>query len=206
MLNNSYEENIKFINTKNVKIISFNEDVIYYMYDYYKKWWIDKYPDNYTYRNSYFSFIALKKGNYNRTYKFNFPAAINNFLNYFGSEWYLCTVPSHEKTTNESNGVSKVVDMIYSGIKPQKCYSLIQRKYEVKRKHLANNRNFDVDAEIRSLNINPTMTIKNKKIIVIDDITTTGVSLMACKKLLLSAGAKEVVVVAIGKTKEPLYG
>lgn len=206
MLNDFDKNDIDFINTRDLFSIDSSNNVIYYMYDYYKKWWIDKYPNNSNYKDSYFAFIALKNGNYNSSYKYKFPAAILKFLNHFNNDWLICTVPGHEKTTNESNSVSRVIDMIFSNIKPQKCYSLIQRKYEVEKKHLSNNRKFDIDAEIKSLNINPRITVKDKKIIIFDDITTTGLSLLACKKLLLSAGAKQVVVVAIGKTKEPQYG
>jgi len=42
--------------------------------------------------------------------------------------------------------------------------------------------------------------IKNKNILLVDDISTTGNSLLACKELLLKAGASKVKCVALGKT------
>jgi hypoxanthine phosphoribosyltransferase len=42
--------------------------------------------------------------------------------------------------------------------------------------------------------------IKNKNVLLVDDISTTGNSLRACKELLLKAGARKVKCVALGKT------
>lgn len=42
--------------------------------------------------------------------------------------------------------------------------------------------------------------IKNKKVILLDDITTTGNSLLACKRLLMENGAESNVCIAMGKT------
>lgn len=42
--------------------------------------------------------------------------------------------------------------------------------------------------------------IKNKNVLLLDDISTTGNSLLACKELLLKAGASKVKCVALGKT------
>jgi hypoxanthine phosphoribosyltransferase len=42
--------------------------------------------------------------------------------------------------------------------------------------------------------------IKNKNVLLVDDISTTGNSLLACKELLLKAGASKVKCVALGKT------
>ena len=41
-------------------------------------------------------------------------------------------------------------------------------------------------------------TIKNRNLVVLDDVTTTGATLNEAKKILLKAGAKKVVCVAIG--------
>lgn len=199
-------KNIEFKNTKDIISVSFKNNVIYYMYDYYKKWWIDKYPNITHYRDNYNAFMALKNCNYSFRHRIKFPAAIKNFLSLFDNSWIICTVPGHEKSSNESNGVTNVIDMVYSNFQLQKCYSLIQRKYEVEKKSVTKNRNTNLDEEIKSLKINSKYNIDGKNIIIFDDITTTGTSLLACKKLLLDSGASKVVVIALGKTKEPEYG
>ena len=53
-------ENYEFIKTKGLNNIDLHSNVIYYTFDYYKKWWIDNYPDKQFYKDSYFSFIHLK--------------------------------------------------------------------------------------------------------------------------------------------------
>ncbi len=42
--------------------------------------------------------------------------------------------------------------------------------------------------------------IKDQKIILLDDVLTTGNTVKACQELLLEAGAKEVKVIVLGKT------
>ena len=42
--------------------------------------------------------------------------------------------------------------------------------------------------------------IKGETIFLFDDITTTGCSLLACKELLLDAGAAQVAMIALGQT------
>ena len=83
---------------------------------------------------------------------------------------------------------------------------MIQRAYTVETKHgSTSGRVMDPNVEMKSL-VLENHNIKNKNILVIDDITTTGTSLIACKTLLLRAGAKNVVCLALGKTREPMYG
>ena len=42
--------------------------------------------------------------------------------------------------------------------------------------------------------------IKNRIVLLLDDVFTTGTSLWAGRKLLLNAGAEDVVLFALGKT------
>lgn len=87
--------------------------------------------------------------------------------------------------------------------------SLIQRKYSVEPKSRSKDRvmNYKKDQESLEINYKERFAIQNKNIIIIDDITTTGCILVACRNLLLSAGAKRVVLLALGKTKEQdFYG
>lgn len=201
-------ENYEFICTKDLSEIDINDNNIYYLYDYYKKWWIEHYPDNNFYRTSYFSFIKLKKGEHNPNWHFKFVTAVNNFLNMFNGEWIICSIPGHEKTLNITNALhSQILSKVYLEPGQTMQNTLIQRSYTVDKKSMsANERVKDYKIEMKSLLINDKINIKNKNIIVFDDITTTGCSMIAAKELLLEAGAKNVVCVALGKTKEPKYG
>ena len=40
-------------------------------------------------------------------------------------------------------------------------------------------------------------------VLLLDDVTTTGNSLIACRDILLKNGADDVIMFALGKTKEP---
>ena len=59
--------------------------------------------------------------------------------------------------------------------------------------------------DIKSLTLDISINISGKNVLVIDDITTTGCTLTACRNLLLKNGAKNVVCLAFGKTKEYMF-
>ncbi|UVT15007.1 MAG: hypothetical protein H8K04_14410 [Nitrospira sp.] len=50
-----------------------------------------------------------------------------------------------------------------------------------------------------SIEVQNELLVKSKTVLLLDDIVKAGASLMACKKLLLDAGASEVVCLALGK-------
>lgn len=47
--------------------------------------------------------------------------------------------------------------------------------------------------------------IKNKKILLIDDVMTTGTTLNYCSKVLKKAGVKKISVIVFAKTLEKSY-
>lgn len=47
---------------------------------------------------------------------------------------------------------------------------------------------------------NPELSIDGDVILLVDDVTTSGNSLSACKELLLSHGASRVAMFALGKS------
>ncbi|WP_289647374.1 phosphoribosyltransferase [uncultured Dubosiella sp.] len=57
-----------------------------------------------------------------------------------------------------------------------------------------------IDSHITTIEINPDFDVKGEKVVILDDVTTTGNSLMASVQILKGAGAKEVTAIAIGKT------
>ena len=56
-----------------------------------------------------------------------------------------------------------------------------------------------VGKSIYSLNIAITLAKQCKKVILVDDIYTTGNTVNECSKILKKAGAKEIIVVTIAK-------
>ena len=78
----------------------------------------------------------------------------------------------------EKNNLIKIKDT-----KTQSTLSKSQRKENIKGA-------FQINNEAR---------IKNKKIILIDDIYTTGSTVNECSRILKKSGAKEIIVVTIAK-------
>jgi predicted amidophosphoribosyltransferase len=62
--------------------------------------------------------------------------------------------------------------------------------------------NRDYRQELASLQITDSNLIKGKTVLLLDDIKTQGNSLNAGKTLLLSHGAKQVIMFALGKTSQ----
>ncbi len=62
-----------------------------------------------------------------------------------------------------------------------------------------------IDSHIATMKLNPTFDVKGKKVVILDDVTTTGNSLIASAQILWSAGAEKVAAIAIGKTTEGTY-
>lgn len=178
------------------------------MFDYYKKWWKDNCPNNQLYKENFFTFISIKKRNYNQySSPINFPASLYKFFGLLSGNWIICTAPGHEKTDNYSNGVSDIINMVY--LKPNFILrnTLIQRAYMVdKNATSTSERNNNYQVDMQSLQIESGVDVKGRNIIVVDDITTSGSTLIACKNILMNAGTEKVVLIALGKTKEPQYG
>lgn len=198
--------NCEFIKTKELTKVDYKKDNIYYLYDYYKKWWMDNYPTKQYYRDNFFSFIMLKKDNYeSRKSSLHFHAAAKNFIDLLEGDWIVCTAPGHEKTTNTHNAVCGIIEDIDYGSNISLRNTLIQRAFTVDKKSQSSNRVMNPDEDIKSLTLDISINISGKNVLVIDDITTTGCTLTACRNLLLKNGAKNVVCLAFGKTKEYIF-
>ncbi len=62
--------------------------------------------------------------------------------------------------------------------------------------------NRDYQQELASLQITDSNLIKGKTVLLLDDVKTQGNSLNAGKTLLLSQGATQVIMFALGKTSQ----
>jgi hypoxanthine phosphoribosyltransferase len=65
---------------------------------------------------------------------------------------------------------------------------------------LASGGNRELTVHANSIEVINRHLIKNKNVLLVDDISTTGNSLLACKELVMKAGASKVKCVALGKT------
>ena len=108
----------------------------------------------------------------------------------------ICVMPKSKKA-REPSGIRMVAKKLC-----QTRYidgtDVIDRPVDREPRHSDGNR--DYDTELTSLRIIDADCIKGKTVLLLDDITTTGNSLNSGKALLLSHGAKQVIMLALGKT------
>lgn len=176
-----------------------DEEAINYLFDYYPKNRgtqdkdsIDmlKFKELYSYEsfnkeqreiidkyNAYFSGIFLKK--------------VDNYKDYI-----FCCVPPHHANTDNRRSIWKLTRFSWT-IKELFDKDIIIRTRDIESLHSGGSRSIEV--HLNSLAINK--DIVGRKIIVMDDVTTSGGSLEAARTLLEKAGAKEVILFAFAKTK-----
>jgi len=110
----------------------------------------------------------------------------------------ICVMPKSKKS-REPSGIRMVAKKL--------CHThyidgtdIIDRPIDREPRHVDGNR--DYRHELASLQITDSNLIKGKTVLLLDDIKTQGNSLNAGKTLLLSHGAKQVIMFALGKTSQ----
>ena len=129
-----------------------------------------------------------------------------NAVNYFKSlmsnilsnneEFVMCVMPSSTKGTSAS-GIRTIAESLCTPpiIDGTRC---IYRNESIPKKHLGGERN--LEKEIASLIVQNENIIEDKIVLLLDDVTTTGTTFEAGIHKLKTAGAFEVIALALGKT------
>lgn len=107
----------------------------------------------------------------------------------------ICVVPSSNSEVKES-GIGKLGEMLAGNGRKNKVYFLRRNKSIDK---LATGGNRSMETHMKSISTVLDMDIDNDIVLLMDDVTTTGNSLYACKEILLQNGAREVEMFALGK-------
>lgn len=109
----------------------------------------------------------------------------------------LSYVPSHDmkKTTS---GVWQLVELLCSRQGRVNATDCIVRTETIPKLSKGGYRS--IERHLSSLNVGNVKKISEHAILVIDDVTTSGNSLEACKRLFIEAGAAKVRILALGKT------
>ncbi|WP_353932964.1 phosphoribosyltransferase family protein [Okeanomitos corallinicola TIOX110] len=154
-------------------------------YNYYE----DCYEDNEHFNEYSHTILELK----NRKHY-----AINFFLQKFklflnNEKIAIATVPPHT-SADPSSGIRDLAKQLI------KLYPSFSDAVFCLERFKDSHRNRTIDNHLSTIKVNKSSAIKDKKVILLDDVLTTGSSIEACKKLLLDAGAKEVKVIVLGKT------
>jgi hypoxanthine phosphoribosyltransferase len=130
------------------------------------------------------------------------PSTIEAFTQYIASNLgndfdCLAVVPSHHYGIDNS-GIKALSKEISRRKKLVDTTSCLIRHKAIERLATGGNRN--IETHLTSIKVVNKELIEGKKVLLLDDVSTTGNSLKACKQLLIQAGAKTVKSFVLGKT------
>lgn len=166
------------------------DDIV--VYSNYHKYWLDR---ERRIKNPLFDvysgkILDLKEGKL---------SAIRYFYNLLNEEIRkdvtICVVPSSD-CEKKITGISRLGEMLAENGRVNKVY-LLNRKYSISK--LAYGGNRDMDVHLNSIEALEELDMGNDIVLLMDDVTTTGKSLYACKEILLNHGACNVEMFALGK-------
>ena len=109
----------------------------------------------------------------------------------------ICVVPSHVKNVRNDSGIAELARMLAWNGRIDKVDYLLRVKSIDK---LAYGGNRDVHMQLESIGVNPNMTIEGDVVLLVNDVTTSGASLEACRRILLRNGARHVAMLALGQS------
>jgi predicted amidophosphoribosyltransferase len=161
----------------------------------YKPWWIHKEQggDGSNFPNHSSKILDLKKSQESALRYFQ--AMLEEMIK--KPAFALAVVPSHDMTKTRS-GLHIVTTRLATKIGVVDGGDYLQRTVTIAKLSSGGDRSIAVHTN--SLSANGAHRFAGKKIMLIDDVMTTGNSLAAGRKVLLDAGAAEVVCVAMAQT------
>ena len=110
----------------------------------------------------------------------------------------ICVVPSHEASDANTSGIAKLAKRLASVDRIDKIDFLLRGKTISK---LATGGERSYQNQIDSIKVNPNMSVSGDVILLVDDVTTSGKSLQACRDILLENGATRVAMFALGESR-----
>ena len=108
----------------------------------------------------------------------------------------VAVVPSHDPERIDS-GIRTLAQSIADEDRMDATGSLVRQK-KVRKQATGGTR--DIDHHLQSIQVENSALPSGRIVLVIDDVTTTGNSLLACRKLLTSAGVRSVILCSLSKT------
>ena len=108
----------------------------------------------------------------------------------------ICVVPSSNKDNRES-GMAKLGEMLAQDYSRRNKVFYLERTKSISKLAAGGDRSKEV--HLRSISTVEHMDISGEIVLLMDDVTTTGNSLYACREILLQHGAEKVEMFALGK-------
>ncbi len=108
----------------------------------------------------------------------------------------ICAVPSHDCQKTYS-GIRTIGQRLALAGRVDATGCLVRERSVDKAAHGGER---SVEVHLSSISVHDSELIRDKEILLLDDVTTTGSSLIACQQLLLKAGARRVKCLALAKT------
>lgn len=110
----------------------------------------------------------------------------------------IAVVPSHDAAAGPTTGVHVLANRVAKALDLSNGGACLVRHTTVDKKATGGERS--IEGHLGSIKVDKADRIKGEVVLLLDDITTSGNSLLACRRLLLKAGAKDVIMLALGKT------
>jgi len=159
----------------------------------YQPYWQDKYLKikNDKFDNWSDKILDLKK-DYNSAIQYFFQKLDPLLLYGFP----IVVVPSHNPDARVT-GICRLAKLLARNNRIDATQCLCRHK---KIQKLSWGGDRSIELHFKSINVRYPELVLTREVLLLDDVTTTGNSLEACKQLLLQSGARQVQCVALGKT------
>lgn len=127
-------------------------------------------------------------------------------LNMMCVPYVICKAPSHDPDAKDTS-----IDMMVIKAKQEFLphffedgRHLLKRVIKMEKSSTSNEKR-SIDKQYESIEVSDPSKIRNKRVLLLDDIYTSGATIGACEKRLLEAGAKEVIIFTFARTREVIW-
>ena len=124
-----------------------------------------------------------------------FAELIDPFL---GRGFSICVVPSSDSSVR-NNGIRHLGRMLAENGRKD-CTGFLFRKFDIKK--LAEGGDRSKKIHFASIGVAGDVSVDGEDVLLLDDITTSGNSLRACRDIIIANGARSVEMLALGRTDE----
>ena len=111
----------------------------------------------------------------------------------------VCVVPGHRKKQKNTSGIAEIANKVCEKFNFENGVNCILRNKSVE-KQATSKKRMPIEENHSSLSCENSIKIEDQKVLLLDDVTSSGNSFKAASYLLYENNAKEVIPLALGKT------